>query len=102
MNPAQPHKKPQTQLRTSCGVPAKALFLLGHRVCVDYLSGRSSVDGWVHCQTAPRDGALLLGLRRLLQGVLSRQLSKPSSVAASAIDQDVIDAVTQCPVMDVE
>merc|ERR1712014_192627 len=90
-NASQPNRKPQTQVRDCCGVPVKALFLLGHRVNVDYLSGLGSVDGWVHCQAAARDMAMLLGMRRRLQEVLSRLLSRPEAPGG---ESEVIDAVT--------
>jgi len=80
----------------------KALFLLGHRVVPEYLAGFASVDGWVHCLAAPKDVAMLLGLRRRLQEVLARLLLKPSAEAPGGEDPDVIDAVTSMLVLDVE
>eukprot|EP00933_Yihiella_yeosuensis_P040303 TRINITY_DN34583_c0_g1_i1.p1 TRINITY_DN34583_c0_g1~~TRINITY_DN34583_c0_g1_i1.p1 ORF type:complete len:384 (+),score=72.14 TRINITY_DN34583_c0_g1_i1:115-1152(+) len=100
-NPGQGGKS-QTHIKDASGVSTKALFLLGHRVSVDYLSGRACVDGWIHSQAAPRDVSLLLGLRRRLQQVLSRRLSQPSAEAPSGSDPEIIDAVTSALVMDVE
>lgn len=94
--------KNRVLVKDCCGVPVKALFLLGHRIWADYLSGRASVDGWVHCQAAPRDMAMLLGLRRRLQQVLSRRLTRGSTEAPSGEDPEVIDAVTLLLVLDVE
>ena len=88
--------------RNCCAVAVKALFLFGHRVSVDYLGGRVSVDNWVHCQVSPRDGAMLLGLRRKLQEVITRLLSNPSAEAPGGEDPEVIDAVTSMLVLDIE
>ncbi|CAK0880879.1 unnamed protein product, partial [Prorocentrum cordatum] len=98
----RPGAKAQTYVRDCCGVSVKALFVLGHRVAVDYLAGRASVDGWIHCQAAARDAAMLLGLRRRLQEVLQRLLSKPSFEVPGGEDQEVINAVTSLLVMDIE
>lgn len=101
-NPAM-GRRAQTHVRDCCGVPVKALFLLGHRITPDYLSGRASVDGWVHCQAAPRDAAMLLGLRRRLQEVLARLLARPAAgIAPEGEDPEVIDVATSMLVLDVE
>jgi len=100
-NPSQ-GKRPQVHVKDCCGVSVKSLFLLGHRVGVDYMSGRASVDGWVHCQAAPRDMAMVLGLRRRLQEVLSRLLSGSPAEAPTGDAPEVIDAVTSMLVLDIE
>lgn len=100
-NPAM-GRRAQTYIRDCCGVSVKAMFLLGHRIGPDYLSGRASVDGWVHCQAAARDVAMLLGLRRRLQEVLARLLARPTAEAPEGEDPEVIDAVTSMLVLDVE
>jgi len=100
-NPSQ-GKRPQVHVKDCCGVSVKSLFLLGHRVGVDYMSGRASVDGWVHCQVAPRDMAMVLGLRRRLQGVLSQLLAGSPAEAPTGDAPEVIDAVTSALVLDIE
>lgn len=95
--------KPQTCCRDCCGVSLKALYLLGHRVQVDFLHGRMSLDGWIHCQAAPREASMLLGLRRMLQDVLTRRLSQKSGEPwLSPEDSEVVDVMTQLLVLDVE
>lgn len=95
-------KKPQVHVKDCCGVSVKSLFLLGHRVGVDYLSGRASVDGWVHCHAAPRDMAMVLGLRRRLQEVLSKLLTSNPADGPDGKAPEVIDAATAMLVLDVE
>ncbi|CAE8709179.1 unnamed protein product [Polarella glacialis] len=80
----RPGQKSETLCRDCCGVPLKALYLLGHRVQVDFLHGRMSLDGWIHCQAAPRDASMLLGLRRRLQDVLTRRLAKSTLYSQGA------------------
>eukprot|EP00928_Gymnodinium_smaydae_P039467 TRINITY_DN26960_c0_g1_i1.p1 TRINITY_DN26960_c0_g1~~TRINITY_DN26960_c0_g1_i1.p1 ORF type:complete len:1213 (-),score=240.06 TRINITY_DN26960_c0_g1_i1:341-3829(-) len=99
----RPGQKSQTLCRDCCGVPLKALYLLGHRVQVDYLEGRMSLDGWIHCQVAARDAAMLLGLRRRLQDVLTRRLTRKSADPVLGVeDAEVVNVMTQILVLDVE
>eukprot|EP00929_Paragymnodinium_shiwhaense_P090472 TRINITY_DN50669_c0_g1_i1.p1 TRINITY_DN50669_c0_g1~~TRINITY_DN50669_c0_g1_i1.p1 ORF type:complete len:1724 (+),score=429.05 TRINITY_DN50669_c0_g1_i1:83-5173(+) len=99
----QQGQKSATLCRECSGVPLKALYLLGHRVQVDYLTGYMSVDGWIHCRAGPRDASMLLGLRRRLQDVLMRKLTRQTGdPSEGSEDANVIDVVTQILVMDVE
>lgn len=98
----QAGKKSQTHARDCCGVSSKTLFVFGHRVMPEFLCGRASLDGWIHCLASPKDVAMLLGLRRRLQEVLGRLLTKPSAEALEGEDLEVIDAVTSLLVLDVE
>ncbi|CAJ1440296.1 unnamed protein product [Effrenium voratum] len=93
-------QKSQTLCRDCSGVSLKALFLLGHRVDVDFLKGRMSVDKWIHCQAAARDASMLLGMRRRLQDVLTRRLAKIG--VQQAADTEVVNVMTQMLVLDVE
>merc|ERR1712232_902415 len=90
----RPGQKSQTLCRNCCGVPLKALYLLGHRIQVDYLHSHMSLDGWIHCRAAPRDAAMLLGLRRRLQDVLNRRLTrKEADPFLGAEDAEVINVM---------
>lgn len=102
-NPAT-GQKAQTYVRDCTGVTMKALFLLGHKVDPDYLSGRACVDSWIHSLAAPRDVAMMLGLRRQFQQVLSHSLSRTDSATDTLNDHDrqVIDVMTTMLVLDVE
>ncbi|CAK9052635.1 unnamed protein product [Durusdinium trenchii] len=95
-----PSQKAQTLCRDCCGVSLKALFLLGHRVEVDFLKGRMSMDGWIHCQAAPRDASMLLGMRRRLQDVLTRRLARKTGISPE--DAEVVNVMTQILVLDIE
>eukprot|EP00439_Symbiodinium_sp_Y106_P022708 s3761_g2.t2 len=95
-------QKSQTLCRDCCGVSLKSLFLLGHRIQVDFLKGQASVDGWIHCQAAAQDASMLLGMRRRLQDVLSRQLARKSAEALTSDDAEVVNVISQMLVMDVE
>merc|ERR1712070_156569 len=89
-------KKGASHMKDCSGISVKALYLLGARLSVDYLSGRISMDSWIHSLAAPRDSAMLLGLRRRLQQVLARSLGRQctASEALQAADRKVIDVVT--------
>ncbi|CAE7770320.1 unnamed protein product [Symbiodinium sp. CCMP2592] len=95
-------QKSQTLCRDCCGVSLKSLFLLGHRIQVDFMKGQASVDGWIHCQAAAQDASMLLGMRRRLQDVLSRQLARKSAEALTSDDAEVVNVISQMLVMDVE
>eukprot|EP00927_Polykrikos_kofoidii_P076815 TRINITY_DN73840_c0_g1_i1.p1 TRINITY_DN73840_c0_g1~~TRINITY_DN73840_c0_g1_i1.p1 ORF type:complete len:1800 (+),score=403.34 TRINITY_DN73840_c0_g1_i1:624-5402(+) len=96
-------QKSETLCRNCSGVPLKALYLLGHRVQVDYFSRIMSCDGWIHCHAAPRDASMLLGLRRRLQDVLTRRLSrKAADPLRGEEDAEVINVMTSILVLDVE
>jgi len=91
-------------MKDCSGISLKALCLLGHRLSVDYLSGRMNMDSWVHSLAAPRDAAMLLGLRRRLIQVLSHSLGRTCTTdeALSVADRKVIDVVTSLLVLDVQ
>ena len=79
LQPCQPGQKCKLHVHNCSGVQLKALLVFGQNVAVDFLTGRLSVDGWIHAQSAPRDAAMLLGLRRLSQDHFRRRLSCMSS-----------------------
>lgn len=98
----QPGQKSKLYVRNCSGVQLKALLLLGHNVGVDFLTGRLSVDGWIHAQSAPRDAAMLLGLRRLLQDLFKRRLSCMSSGSMTKEDREILNVVASVLALDAD